>query len=152
MECIFYFTSASGPDYTFDQEDDSDSNDDEGSEKLARSFSHLFTKDSSEDEDSDSDASSKYEDEGLELTPEHVVETSENFFRLFVVQKNTTQNIFFTMNSHFVSRLFCGSALPDRGRSSDDIRHRQLRGKDQLHSNTEHDFNIRYNIEYVLEK
>ena len=66
-----------GSEYTFEQEDESDSNDDEGSEKLARSFSHLFTKDSSDDDDSDSDASSKYEDEGLELTPEHVVETSK---------------------------------------------------------------------------
>ncbi|XP_043273461.1 vacuolar protein sorting-associated protein 13A-like isoform X2 [Venturia canescens] len=63
-------------DYAFDHEDDSDSNDDENSEKLARTFSHLFTKDDSEEEDNDSDASSIYEDEGLELTPEHVVETN----------------------------------------------------------------------------
>ncbi|XP_053597427.1 intermembrane lipid transfer protein VPS13A [Microplitis demolitor] len=66
------------PEYTFEHDEDSDSNEEEGSEKLARSFSHLFTKDQSdEDDDSDSDHSSKCEDEGLELTPEHVAEIND---------------------------------------------------------------------------
>ncbi|XP_044592317.1 vacuolar protein sorting-associated protein 13A-like isoform X2 [Cotesia glomerata] len=66
------------PEYTFEHDDDSDSNEEEGSEKLARSFSHLFTKDQSdEDDDSDSDHSSKCEDEGLELTPDHVAEIND---------------------------------------------------------------------------
>ncbi|KAK0164246.1 hypothetical protein PV328_002894 [Microctonus aethiopoides] len=65
------------PEYSFEHDEDSDSNG-ENSEKLARSFSYLFTKDQSDqDDDSDSDRSSKCEDEGLELTPEHVAETND---------------------------------------------------------------------------
>ncbi|XP_028982314.1 vacuolar protein sorting-associated protein 13A [Diachasma alloeum] len=59
--------------YSFEHDEDSDSNDDDGPDKLARSFSHLFTNDETDDDDdTDSDTSSKCEDEGLELTPEHV--------------------------------------------------------------------------------
>ncbi|XP_011303575.1 vacuolar protein sorting-associated protein 13C [Fopius arisanus] len=64
--------------YSFEHDEDSDSNEDEAPEKLARSFSHLFTNDETDeddDDDTDSDTSSKCEDEGLELTPEHVVST-----------------------------------------------------------------------------
>lgn len=65
--------------YSFEHDEDSDSNDEEGPDKLARSFSHLFTNDETEDEDSDSDTSSKCEDEGLELTPEHIVSSTRKF-------------------------------------------------------------------------
>ncbi|CAK9828583.1 Intermembrane lipid transfer protein VPS13A [Anthophora retusa] len=51
-------------------EEDSDTDDDEGQKKLARTSNYLFNSNSSGDEDSDSDDSSTNEDEGLELTPE----------------------------------------------------------------------------------
>ena len=59
--------------------DDSDSDNNSESEKLARTFCHLFNKDTSDEDGSDSDESSKYEDEGLELTPECPVESSTLF-------------------------------------------------------------------------
>ncbi|XP_033208533.1 vacuolar protein sorting-associated protein 13C-like [Belonocnema kinseyi] len=61
--------------YNFDC-DDSDSDNNSDSEKLVKTFSHLFNKDTSDEEGSDSDESSKYEDEGLELTPECLAEPS----------------------------------------------------------------------------
>ncbi|XP_017890538.1 vacuolar protein sorting-associated protein 13C-like [Ceratina calcarata] len=51
-------------------EEDSDTDDEEGQKKLARTSNYLFSNTSSGDEDSDSDDSSTNEDEGLELTPE----------------------------------------------------------------------------------
>ncbi|CAL7940918.1 unnamed protein product [Xylocopa violacea] len=51
-------------------EEDSDTDDEEGQKKLARTSNYLFNSNSSGDEDSDTDDSSTNEDEGLELTPE----------------------------------------------------------------------------------
>lgn len=67
--------------YNFDC-DDSDSDNNSESEKLAKTFSHLFNKDTSDEEGSESDESSKYEDEGLELTPECLAEPSKFFIEI----------------------------------------------------------------------
>ncbi|KAF7991246.1 hypothetical protein HCN44_002808 [Aphidius gifuensis] len=102
-------TKTSLPEYNFEQDEDSDSNDEEGSEKLARIFSHLLTKEDSDDDDeddddSDSDHSSKCEDEGLELTPEHVVENTRKFSysstRCCSFTKTTNDTEFFPVNDN----------------------------------------------------
>lgn len=59
-----------------EEEEDTDTDEEiSGDDKFLRTFRKLLTNGSDDEESSDSDDSSIYEDEGLELTPEHNVQS-----------------------------------------------------------------------------
>lgn len=92
--------------YNFEVNEESENTDDEShSEKLTQTFRHLFTMDINDEEKTDSEESSKYEDEdeGLELTPECIVELSE-FFPTFPNFQDLDSFLHFTIFSSLACR------------------------------------------------